>query len=114
MAVPVRPYGGGTLKVGETRESWSKLIFKGLVPAKVKYNAPPFPVPVGYVFKGITTVHSLTDEDFFWNASEYNEELILQKAVCALPTNTLYSIQSITSVQMKWKALTTNSRKITF
>ena len=47
QAVPARPYGEGTLKVRETRESSSKLISKGIVPAKANHNTSLFPIPFG-------------------------------------------------------------------
>lgn len=47
QAVSALRYGEGTLKVREKRESSSKLIYKGLVPAKANHNTSLFPIPVG-------------------------------------------------------------------
>jgi hypothetical protein len=49
QAVPARPYGEGTSKVKEARESSSKLVFKGLVPAKTNQtnlSTSLFSIPV--------------------------------------------------------------------
>jgi hypothetical protein len=61
--VPARPYGEGTLKVRETRESLSKLIFKGLVPAKPNHITSLSEYQSGNELEAITQNSPQLNED---------------------------------------------------